>query len=372
MKRRRSCLVVLLLFITLAGIALLAAAVLVQVLANQSFGPPVASLKAWQRFSYSLDLVWNANDLTEPLDPAGAEQLFAIQPGDSVPSIAQRLEEAGLIREAQTFRTYLLWTGADTTIQTGTYRLSPARSGREIADMLKSTTLTEVVFIILPGWRMEEIAAGLPTSGLDITPEAFLKAASAPANAPDFIPAGASAEGFLSPGEYILPRTTSADQLVSVFLDDFSSKLTPELRSGFSTQGMTVFQAVIMASIIQREAIVQDEMPMIASVFYNRMAIDMLLQTDPTVQYAVGFNLDQSTWWTNPLSAQDLQFDSPYNTYIYPGLPPGPISNPDLAALQAVAFPAQSNYLFFQARCDGSGLHNFTETLLRHQQNNCP
>jgi len=117
---------------------------------------------------------------------------------------------------------------------------------------------------------------------------------------------------------------------------------------------------------------VADEMPMIASVFYNRLGINMRLQTDPTVQYALGFDFPQGSWWTTPLSLDDLKVDSPYNTYLHPGLPPGPISNPGLAALQAVAAPAKSNYFYFQARCDKSGLHNFAETLEQHQQNNCP
>jgi UPF0755 protein len=219
---------------------------------------------------------------------------------------------------------------------------------------------------------MEEIAASLPSSGLDITPSAFLAAASAPADTPGFLPAGASAEGFLLPGTYTLPRSTSADQLVFLLLQSFSAGLTPDLQNGFSSHGLTVFQAVTLASIIQREAVVADEMPMIASVFYNRLAANMRLQTDPTVQYALGYDAAHSTWWTNPLSLDDLKVDSPYNTYLHPGLPPGPISNPGLAALQAVAAPAQSKYLYFQARCDKSGLHNFAETLEQHQQNNCP
>jgi len=372
MKRKHSCFPGFLLFIIVLGIGLVLVAVLVPKLAGKSFGPPASSFDAWHRLSYALELVWNADDLTQPRDPAGAEQLFLIQPGDSVSSIAQRLEETGLIRNAQIFRTYLIWTGADTNIQIGSYRISPARSGREIADMLKSTTLTEVVFNILPGWRMEEIAASLPTSGLNITPEVFLSAASAPTNAPEFVPQGSSVEGFLSPGEYTLARATSVEQLIFLFLERFSSKLTLELRSGFVNHGLNVYQAVTLASIIQREAVVEHEMPMIASVFYNRLAIAMLLQADPTVQYALGYNAAQASWWTTPLSAQDLQVNSPYNTYIYPGLPPGPISNPALAALQAVAFPAESNYYYFQARCDDSGLHSFAETLEQHQQNNCP
>jgi UPF0755 protein len=372
MKRSHSCIPFVLLLLILIVIGLVAVAVSVPALAWQSFGAPGPSLNSWQRFSYALDLVLNAGDLTQPRDPAGAEQIFIIQPGESVRSISEGLEQTGLIRNAQTFRTYLLWTGLDTIIQTGTYRLSPAQTGRDIAQMLKSTTLTEVTFSVLPGWRLEEIAASLPTSGLDIKPAAFLAAASAPANAPDFLPAGASAEGFLAPGKYTLPRTTSAEQLVFLLLQGFSARLTPELHSGFTSHGLTVFQAVTLASIIQREAVQTDEMPMIASVFYNRLEIKMRLQTDPTIQYALGYDAARSTWWTTPLSLDDLKVDSPYNTYLHAGLPPGPICNPGVAALQAVADPAHSNYLYFQARCDKSGLHNFAETLAQHQQNNCP
>jgi UPF0755 protein len=372
MKRRTSCSPFLLLTLLLIALGLLAAAVVVPAIAAGSFGPSSPSLNAWQRIEYAFDLIANTGDLTLPRDPNGSEQLFVIPPDESVLSISNRLEQNGLIRKAGTFRAYLLWTGTDTTIQTGTYRLSPGMTGRQIADMLKSTTLTEVTFSVLPGWRMEEIARTLPTSGLNVTPQAFVAAATNPLNAPDFIPIGKSAEGFLPPGEYILPRSTTADQLVSVMLQRFQSQLTPELRTGFDSHGLTVFQAVTMASIIQREVMSDEEMPMIASVFYNRLSADMLLQTDPTVQYALGYNIPQGTWWTNPLSLDDLKFNSPYNTYIYTGLPPGPISNPSLAALQAVAAPAESKYLFFQAKCDGSGLHNFAETFEQHQQNNCP
>ena len=133
MKRRRSCIPVALLFFMLAVIGLVTVAVSVPAMAWQSFGEPVPTLNSWQRFSYALDLVWNAGDLTQPRDPAGVGQVFIIQPGESVRSISDRLEQAGLIRNAQTFRSYLLWTGLDTIIQTGTYRLSPAQTGRDIA-----------------------------------------------------------------------------------------------------------------------------------------------------------------------------------------------------------------------------------------------
>ena len=372
MKRRSSCLPWFILFATLIALGLVAGAVVTPKIAWQSFGPPAPALNSWQRFSYGLELVWNSGNMTLAANPTGMERLFVIQPDESVPSIATRLEEAGLIRSAQTFRTYLIWTGLDTIIRSGTYRLSPAQSGQDIAQALKSTTLTEVKFTVFPGWRMDEIAASIPTSGLDFTPEAFLAVASAPVNAPVPLPAGASAEGFLSPGIYTLPRSISAEQLVFLLQQNFNAELTSDLQNGFTNHGLSIYQAVTLASIIQREAMVEEEMPMIASVFYNRLASGMPLQTDPTVQYALGYNAAQGTWWTNPLSAQDFQVNSLYNTYIHTGLPPGPISNPGLMALRAVASPAQSSYFYFQARCDGSGLHNFAETLEQHQQNNCP
>ena len=372
MKNIRSCLPGLLLLVIFVGVLLLVVIVIAPAIAWQSFGPSAASLNAYQRVSYALDLVVNASDLTQPRDMTGAEQVFTVQPGESVSTIASRLEGAGLIRNARTFRTYLIWTGLDTIIMTGAYHFSPTQTGRDIAQSLKSTTLTDITLTVLPGWRMEEITASLPTSGLLITPEDFMAAASAPANAPDFLARGKTAEGFLCPGTYTLSRSTSADQLVHALLQGFSSRLTPELLAGFANHGFSVYQAVTLASIIQREIMVEDEMPMIASVFYNRLAAGMPLQTDPTIQYALGYNSTQRTWWTNPLSLDDLKVDSPYNTYINTGLPPGPISNPGLSALQAVAFPAQSNYLFFQARCDGSGRHVFAETFEQHQSNDCP
>jgi UPF0755 protein len=370
MNNRKSCFPWLLLI--LAALGSVAFAVFIPLAAQQSFGAPSAELSPWQHLIYSVELVWNAEDLVQPRDIAGTEQLFTITPGESVNSISIRLEEDNLILSAGTFRTYLSWTGMDTLIQPGTYRINPAQNGRDIAGILESATQTQVTFNILPGWRMEEIAASLPTSGLEISPDMFLTDASGPASPPNFLPVGDSAEGFLAPGRYVLSRTTTAVQLVSILLQRFSAGLTPEMRDGFSKEGFTVYQAVILASIIQREAVEESEMPLIASVFYNRLKIDMPLQSDPTVQYALGYNTTQGTWWTNPLSAADMGFNSPYNTYLYPNLPTGPISNPGLAALEAVANPSQSNYFFFQAKCDGSGLHNFAETFAQHQINNCP
>lgn len=370
MKSRSSCSPLVILFFLAVG--LLAAILFMPLLAEQSYGPPSPYLSAWQRFSYSASLLWNAGDLTIPLDVNGPGQIFVIEMGESVSTIANRLQAAGLIRAAQTFRIYLVWMGLDTTVQAGNYELSPAMTAIQIAHALQDATPSEVAFVVLPGWRMEEIAAALPTSGLDITPEAFLSAARVPYTLPDFLSAGASAEGFLFPDTYTLPRSTTADQLVSILLRNFAFHLTPELKAGFEQQGLSVYQGVILASIVQREAMLEDEQPLIASVFLNRIAIAMKLDSDPTVQYALGYNTAQGTWWTNPLSLDDLQVQSPYNTYLNTGFPPAPISNPSLSALQAVVNPLLTAYYYFRARCDGSGRHAFAETFEQHIQNACP
>ena len=297
---------------------------------------------------------------------------FMVQQGESVASIADRLQQNGLISDASMFRDYLIYTGLDTSVQAGNYDLSPAMSIVDIAHKMQNATSTQVTFVVLPGWRMEEIAASLPTSGLNITPDAFLAAARAPRPGFDYLSGAASMEGFLYPDSYILPRVTTTDELIEVLVRNFDLHLTSDLRDGFSRQGLTIYQAVTLASIVQREAVHADEAPMIASVYLNRLKIGMRLEADPTAQYALGYNAAQQTWWTNPLSMDDLKINSPYNTYVTDGLPPSPISNPGSAALRAVAFPADSSYYYFSARCDDSGYHNFAQTFQEQLQNLCP
>jgi UPF0755 protein len=341
-------------------------------LAESIFGVCNPQLPPWQKVSYAIELLTHSAEITSPVDINGTEKLFTVETGESVLSISDRLQAAGLISDARIFRIYLAWTGIDTTIQSGSFRLSAASSARMIATILGSSNMTEVTFPVLPGWRLEEIAAALPTSGLSITPSDFIQGASDPRNYILPLPDGATAEGFLFPGTYLVSRSTTTEQLVNLLMQGFVSNLPGDYPSIYADNGLTVFQAVTLASIIQREVVADDEMALIASVFYNRLRIDMKLQTDPTVQYALGYNAQLSTWWTSPLSAQDLEYDSPYNTYLYPGLPPGPISNPGLDALTAVAYPAQSPYYYFQAKCDGSGRHNFSQTYEEHLLYNCP
>ncbi len=345
---------------------------LIPQIAARVYGPASPALTRGQRFQYAVRLLWYDGILSSPTDIYGAEQSFRVDAGEPVASIANRLQEAGLIGDANALRIYLVYSGLDKTIQAGDYTLSPSLSAMDIADALQDATPAQITFTVFPGWRMEEIAASLPTSGLSITPDAFLAAAQTPPAGLDFLVGAATSEGFLFPDSYTLPRVMTASQLVTELARNFALHLSPDMREGFARHGLTVYQAVTLASIVQREAVVPDEQPLIASVFLNRLEAGMKLESDPTVQYALGYDETGKTWWKNPLTLDDLSFDSPYNTYLYPGLPPAPIGNPSLGALQAVAFPAQTPYYYFRARCDGSGQHAFAETFAGHLANACP
>lgn len=340
--------------------------------ATWTYGAASPALSLPQRIQYSALLLWYNGLLTRPLDVSGAEQPFAVADGEPVDSIANRLEEVGLIRDAGAFRTYLIYSGLDTTIQSGEYKLSTAMSAIEMARELQDATPEDVTFVILPGWRLEEIAAALPTSGLAITPDEFLTAARQPYSDYDFLLGATTTEGFLFPDTYIVPRDVTVDLFVHGLLRNFGLRLTPDIKHEFERKGLTVYQAVTLASLVEREAVQDDEKPLIASVYLNRHEINMKLDADPTVQYALGYNILQQSWWTSPLTLIDLQVNSPYNTYINVGLPPTPIANPSLEALRAVAFPVETNYFYFRARCDGTGYHDFSETFDEHLANGCP
>lgn len=338
----------------------------------RTYGPAGENLRGLQRFQYAALMLWYGESLTQPRDSRAGEAVFRVQAGEGAAAVAARLEREGFIRNAEAFTAYLVYSGLDRSIQAGEFTLSPALAPVQIAQKLQDATPTQIKFVVLPGWRLEEVAATLPTSGFAIAPDDFLREARRPARRFDFLPEGATAEGFLLPGTYTLPRGLNARELVETLMNNFALALSPELRAAFERQGLSVYQAVILASIVQREAMQPEEQPLIASVFLNRLAAGMKLETDPTVQYAIGLNPATGSWWKSPLALVDLQIDSPYNTYKNPGLPPGPICSPALSALQAVAYPAQTPYYFFRARCDGSGLHTFAETFEQHLQNACP
>ena len=342
--------------------------------AEMLYGPPSIHLSAIQRYRLSYNLVNNQPSIKEPVSTIDQPVLFSISLDESTTTILQRLQTTGLIHDSAITRDYLVYTGLDTQLQAGDFYLSPSMNTIEIVDQLLDSTPLFVTVSILPGWRLEEIAASLPSAGLSITPDEFIAAANQRYNQLSItqeIPFNSSLEGLFPPGNFEVERTITAQQLVTFLLEKFEERITTELTDGFTRQGLTLYQAITLASIVEKEAVLEEEMPLIASVFLNRLAISMKLETDPTVQYAVGNNNQQQSWWVSPLNYSHLETDAPYNTYLYPGLPPTPIAASSDLALQAVAFPAQTPYYYFRAACDKSGRHNFSETYEEHLSYAC-
>ncbi|MGD8458018.1 MAG: endolytic transglycosylase MltG, partial [Anaerolineales bacterium] len=197
---------------------------------------------------------------------------------ESTGSILNRLEDTHLISTQEAVRDYLVYTGLDTQLQAGKFVLSPAMTSIEILNTLLDSTPQFVTVNILPGWRLEEIAENIPTTGLNITANEFLQAAHSP---PDWavlefdLPSGSSLEGFLLPGSYELPRESGPDELLETILEQFNQRVTIDIRDGIQRQGLTLYEGVTIASIVERENIIPDEMPIIASVFLNRIEIGM-------------------------------------------------------------------------------------------------
>lgn len=341
---------------------------------RNQFGRPASTLNPIQQVVYPLELFFHREGLLSARDLTAQPQVFTIESGESISMVCLRLESAGLIGDAELMRTYLVYSGLDRRLQSGRFELSAAMSPIQIAAELLDATPDEAIVTILPGWRIEEVADSVAGSGLSITREDFIQSAYNPANEwlsnlP--VKEAPSLEGFLFPGTYVFSRETGLQEAINQFLMAFSSQMDQTLTEGYSRQGLTLYEAVTLASIVEKEAMVEEEKPMIASVFYNRLAAGMRLETDPTVQYALGFQEADGTWWKAPLSADDLSLNSPYNTYQVNGLPPTPISNPGMGSLRAVAFPAETPYFFFRAACDGSGRHLFAITYEQHLNNAC-
>jgi UPF0755 protein len=364
--------IILILFMTIIGVSILWLGV--PILAEASFGNSADNLSSFQKWKYSMDVLVNENSLNNPVSIFESEISFTIPAGASVTSVAMDLEEKGLITDWQAFRYYVIYKGYDTQIKAGDFTLSPSMTAVEISEAIQSTFSEEVSFYIYPGWRAEEIAAALPTSGIDVSTEAFLAVVQNPSSLilPTNLQGISSLEGFLFPGSYVINRTVTAEQLALIFVQRFTESVSPELQTQLQTHGLSFYEGIILASIVQRETFNDSERAMIASVFYNRLDAGMKLETDPTVQYALGYSEGWGGWWKTPLVLGDLEVQSSYNTYLIPGLPDRPISNPDLHSIQAVAYPETSPYYYFRAKCDNSGSHVFSVTYAEHLNHACP
>jgi UPF0755 protein len=292
-----------------------------------------------------------------PAASSGAAQIFEVKSGDRVPEIADHLHAAGLIRGRNSFISYLNFHDLRSKIKAGTYSLTPTLSGPQVADILaRGKTLSDRL-VIPEGSRLTQIEALAASHGI---PQADFQAALRAPHTQAFLagkPADVDLEGYLWPDSYSIAPDTTASMLVNTMLDTFGKRVSAEYVQAFAAEGLTLHQGLTLASIVESEVNIPADRPIVAQIFLKRFKTGMPLGSDVTTHYAaellgVPFN-------TN--------IDSHYNTRRYPGLPPGPICSPGLGALDAVAHPANTDYLYFLTGKDGKTY--YAKTYAQHQAN---
>jgi len=331
-----------------------------------------------ERSAMGMYLRLQSTVLETPAGTDGALEHFLIEPGETALTVASRLEEEGFITDASLFRNYMRYNGIDQRLAAGDFEIAKNMTMPEIAEQLQRAHYEEVVVTIPEGMRAEEVAELLDVKGV-MDGQAFLglvrggSASVAGLGDYPFLPAGLTTlEGYLFPDTYRLPARAAPVDLVRRMLDNFQNRVTTDMLAPATRAGRSMEQVINMASIVEREAPLADDRPLVASVYWNRLdgkcakeAVGNYLQADPTVQYAAG---RPGQWWWKPPSVEAYQtVQSPYNTYLWPGLPPTAIASPGLSAIQAAANPADTAYCFFVAT--GDGAHVYATTLAEHLAN---
>lgn len=298
----------------------------------------------------SLIYIWweQAGKPANPLDSRPVT--FTILRGETARTIAEKLQKEGLIRSSVAFFLITRFGGLGDRLQAGDFKLNPSMNLQTIANTLTHGT-TDIWITIPEGWRKEEIALKL-AKDLSIPESEFTKEAK---------------EGYMFPDTYLVPKDATAGGLVRIFLDTFNKKLSQKDLDNARKRDLTSDQLIIIASLVEREAKYESDRPVVASIILNRLKLGMKLDLDATVQYALGYQTAQKSWWKKELTQADLEIDSSYNTYNNPGLPPGPISNPGLAAIEAVVNAPQNDYLYYVS--DKSGKIHFAKTIEEHNAN---
>lgn len=289
---------------------------------------------------------------TLPVDKTNKDsKIFVVEIGEGSKSIINKLWQENLIRNKLTFYGILLQLNIRDQIQAGDYRLSPSMSAYEIAKELTHGTLDRWITII-EGWRKEEIAD-------KVAAEFKIPAIEIINN---------SNEGYLFPDTYLIPKDATSGALIEILENNFKNKFNDQLKLKISKLGLTELEAITLASIVEREARFEQDRVEVASILLKRLNEGIPLQADATVQYALGYQADQKSWWKRSLTFEDLRINSIYNTYVNPGLPPAPISNPGLSSLKAVAnAKPKTPYLFYVSDINGK-LH-YARTLQEHNNN---
>lgn len=291
------------------------------------------------------------NQAIKPMDSTNKTPVnFTIARGESVRNIADRLQKQGLIRSSVALFLKARFGGLSEKIQAGEFILSRSMDLNSIAENLTHGT-TDLRITIPEGWRKEEIALKLARD-LSMPESDFLKN---------------TKEGYMFPDTYQIPKDITSENLAKLFLDNFQKKVGNNIPELAKKKNLTTDELITIASLVEREAKHDQDRPLIASVILNRLNIGMKLDIDATVQYALGYQSKEKSWWKKELTVEDLDIDSPFNTYKNPGLPPSPIANPGLAAIKAVAEAQDTDYLYYVA--DSQGYSHFAKDIAGHNSN---
>ena len=295
----------------------------------------------------------------EPVAPGSVQtSVFTVSPGEPVGRIATRLKRDGLLKSALAFRLLARWRGLESKLKIGEFELSPSLTPDELLDRIVAGRVVAYEVVIPEGFSLVQIADRLAEAGV-VDREDFLAVSRAPETAEALGVEGGSLEGYLFPETYRIPRGLPPDAVARVLVDEFHRAWT-EIAPLAEARDFSMQETVTLASIVEKETGAPEERPLIASVFWNRLDRDMRLETDPTVIYGI------EDFDGNIRRSHLRDRDNPYNTYVIPGLPPGPIASPGRESLRAVVQPAESEYLFFVSRNDGTPF--FSRTYPEHSK----
>lgn len=278
-------------------------------------------------------------------------KIFVVAPGESLDNIINNLAKEDLIRNKLVFRLVVMQLGIEKSIQAGDFRLSSSMSAYDIANSLTHGTL-DVWVTLIEGTRKEEMAQVI-SDQLDIPEVEFIAEAE---------------EGYLFPDTYLMPKDATAGSVIAIMTNNFDSKFNDEIKSKAAKKGLTEKEAITLASIVEKEARTPQDKLKVASILLKRLKEDWPLQVDATIQYALGYQSQEKSWWKKYLSFDDLEITSPYNSYKNKGLPPTPISNPGLISIEAVA-NADSSTPYWYYISGKDGVMHYAVTDDEHSEN---
>lgn len=305
-------------------------------------------------------LIWIRIQVREPfkgfLEPEIRVQIVR---GTTVSEIGEMLEDRGVISSSRLFRIYVHFKKLSTNLKAGEYRFSGPSSLKEVVEIIANGRIYYHRVTIPEGLEIPQIAELFVEARFG-SRKVFLSVMKRPDLVTDLDAEASDLEGYLFPETYSLTLGMPETEIVELMLRNFRQFWTPDKQERAKELNMTVREIITLASLIEKETALDRERPLVSSVFHNRLQVNMKLACDPTVIYAV----KRIKPYDGVIHQSDLKLDSPYNTYLYEGLPPGPISNPGKSAIEAALFPAESDYLYFVSRNDGS--HVFSKLYRDH------